>query len=177
MIAGDAELARCAASHLTGLGGRFAVIAHATVTLGPVDRMLGLLALTQGDAEAADHRPSRRRCSRQAGATVAGSKPARPGHRPARPGRAPDDTAEAACLFDSVRLSATSDPNVGIGVVGGAGRAWNVDERPGYARRVESHHGRAITAQHRPEPAWLRAGHDRRGGTPASGCHARLDDG
>jgi hypothetical protein len=53
VIAGDPGLARCAASHLTGARGRFAVSAHATVTLGPVDLMLGRLALVQGDVEAA----------------------------------------------------------------------------------------------------------------------------
>ena len=41
------------AAHLEVGRGRFAVVAHATVTLGPVDRLLGLLALTQGDVDTA----------------------------------------------------------------------------------------------------------------------------
>ena len=53
VLAGDAELARATAAHLEIGRGRFAVVAHATVTLGPVDRLLGLLALAQGDVDTA----------------------------------------------------------------------------------------------------------------------------
>ena len=125
MLAGDAELARCAASHLTGLGGRFAVIAHATVTLGPVDRMLGLLALTQGDVEAAvtDLRvppspsPGRRRCGGpEAELALAIALRAR-----GRPG----DAAEAACLFDSVRSRRHVDAGASAVAPGAARpRSW-----------------------------------------------------
>ena len=53
VLAGDAELATAARILLTPLRGRFATLAHATLTLGPIDRVLGLLDLTTGDAEGA----------------------------------------------------------------------------------------------------------------------------
>ena len=52
-ITGDRRLAALTRTELDGRAGRFAVLIHATLTLGPVDRLRGLAALALGDLDSA----------------------------------------------------------------------------------------------------------------------------
>jgi DNA-binding SARP family transcriptional activator len=106
---GDADLARRAAACLADRRGRFIVVAHATITLGPTDRLLGLLALTAGDPDGAV-------ADLRAAVTLAAQAPlwrARSEVGLARALRArngPGDAAEAARLLAGVGASSLADP-------------------------------------------------------------------
>ena len=135
VLAGDADLARSAAPHLEFGRGRFAVLAHGTVTLGPVDRLLGLLALTQGDIDTAvaDLRAAVA-LAVQAPLWLARSQLALATALSAR--GAPGDAAEATRLFDSARLSASSAQTRGSAwleaqIAARFGRALNLNMRVG----------------------------------------------
>ena len=84
-----------------------------TVTLGPVDRVLGLLALTQGDVDAAvaDLRAAVALAASRRPLWLARSEIALATALRAR--AAPGDAAEVVRLFDRVRLSPTADPTRG----------------------------------------------------------------
>lgn len=115
-LAGDAALAARAASRLEPRRGRFAVVAHATITLGPVDRLLGLLALCAGDADSAV-------TYLRDAVALAGQAPlwqARSEVGLARALRAragPGDDVEACALLTAVHESAVASPARG-------GSAW-----------------------------------------------------
>jgi hypothetical protein len=116
VLAADVDLARCTRTRLFEKRGRFAVVAHATVTLGPVDRLLGLLALVDGDAETAVTELRRAvalaeqaplwRTRSELGLAIA-----------LRARGGPGDACEAARLLDGVRSSSVADPARG-------GSAW-----------------------------------------------------
>jgi hypothetical protein len=114
--AGDADLARWATAGLADRRGRFAVVAHATITLGPADRLLGLLALTVGDVDCAvAHLRHAVALAAQAPLWQARSELGLALALRARCG--PGDAMEAAELIAGVRASAVADPSRG-------GSAW-----------------------------------------------------